>query len=218
MTKPTDAARGAARLPQYYRILRRFLQAGIYRCSSADIAAHTAYSAVAVRKDLARFGSCAKQGYGYHIKQLYTALGEYLGLQDQFRAVAVGAPAPLSLVTGHPLFAVHGIRLCGVICVGDASIATDTLSLTLSDLPDFCRTERVSLLVLLSPVEESLLHAAVDAGVCGILSLCDEDDAVRAVAQARGIAVRRLHPMDDLISLCCEMRLATQNESKENKT
>lgn len=216
MTKPTDAALGATRLPQYYRILRRFLQAGIYRCSSAEIAAHTAYSAVAVRKDLARFGGCAKQGYGYHVKQLYTALGEYLGLQDQFRAVAVGAAAPLSLVTEHPLFAVHGIRLCGAICTEQNAAAKDP-ALTLSDLPSLCRTAHASLLVLLSPVEESLLHAAVDAGVRGILSLCDEDDAVRAVAQARGIAVRRLHPMDDLISLCCEMRLAAQNQTKENK-
>lgn len=211
MTKSTDVRGAMTRLPQYYRILRHFLQEGIYRCSSAEIAAHTEYSAVAVRKDLARFAGCAKQGYGYYVKQLYQALCEYLGVHDQFRAVIVGEGDVLPLVVRHPLFSVHGIRLCGIVAQSDAP-SLDVTRITEADLPTFCRAQRVGLLVLLRPLPEPILRAAMEAGICGIFSLCEDDRATRAVAADCAIPVRCLHPVDDLISLCCEMK-HPQNEA-----
>ncbi len=216
MPKPSDRTAVLQRLPQYYRILRRFLQNGIYRCSSAEIAAQTEYSAVAVRKDLLRFSGCATKGYGYHVKPLYTMLGDYLGVRDAFRAVIVGDGMPQQLLCEHPLFAVHGIRLCGICSEHAPNPTTAPTHIRPDELVTFCRRERVSLLILLAPIDASLLTEAIAAGVCGVFSLCEDDTALREVAQQTSISYRTLHPMDDLISLCCEMKLA-QGEPTESK-
>lgn len=191
------------RLPQYYRILRRFLQQGIYRCSSEEIAAQTDCSPTAVRSDLRRFSGCAKQGYGYHVKQLYTALGNYLGVLDEFRAVLVGDGAAAQVICQHPLIAVHGIRLCGVFsqtCPAPLP-ASQTVTGTLAELGAFCRENGVSLLLLTEPIPVHVLDEAIAGGVKGIWNLSEEKLEARD-----GVLIREVHPFDTLISLCCALK------------
>ncbi len=206
MSESADSQKRLQRLPQYYRILKNFVQNGIFRCNSAQIAAHTAYSAVAVRRDLQPFAGCAKQGYGYHVKQLYTALGTYLGVRDQFRAVLVGHTAPLALLADHPLFSVHGIRLCGVCTTDDTTLPLPKTSA--DDLAQSIVRWDASLLILLSPLEKEQLKSAIDAGIVGVYSLCEEEEAVLDVCRAAAIPYRILHPMDALMALCCECKQA----------
>lgn len=203
MSNSTKSNAVLARFPQYYRILRRFLQQGIYRCSSEEIASQTDCSPTAVRSDLRRFSGCAKQGYGYHVKQLYTALGNYLGVLDEFRAVLIGDGASAQAICAHPLFAVHGIRLCGVF--------SHTLPMpfengeivrgTLDTLGAFCREREISLLLLTVPVAKEVID---DACANGIRAIWNVSEA--RVAPREGILIREIHPFDTLMSLCCELK------------
>ncbi len=190
---PRDSLALRARLPEYHRLLRQLLQQGIYRCSSQEIAAALSLSPTAVRSDLRRFSGCAKQGYGYHVKQLYTGLSSYLGIADEFRAVLVGSGSEAENVCKHPLIAVHGIRLSGVCDPNDEQ--------ALSELPEFCTHNGVSLLLLLVPLSKEILESLALAGIRGIWNLSES-----TLPHIPGVCVREIHPFDSLIALCCDLK------------
>ncbi len=194
-----DSPAFRARLPEYYRLLRQLLQQGVYRCSSKEIAAALSLSPTAVRSDLGRFSGCAKQGYGYHVKQLYTALSAYLGLGDEFRAVLVGNGSEAEHVRKHPLIAVRGIRLAGE---WDPAHQKEG-----SDLPAFCTQMGAVLLLLLEPLPKEVLEQLASAGIRGIWNL-----SAVTLPPIPGILVKEVHPFDSLISLCCDLKQAQSGE------
>ncbi len=195
-----DSPAFRARLPEYYRHLRHLLQQGVYRCSSKEIASALSLSPTAVRSDLGRFSGCAKQGYGYHVKQLYTALSAYLGIGDEFRAVLVGSGSEAENVRNHPLIAVRGVRLAGE---WDPCHPKEEM-----DLPAFCTQVGASLLLLLEPLPKEVLEQLGAAGIRGIWNL-----SMITLPPLGGILVKEVHPFDSLISLCCDLKQAQSGEN-----
>lgn len=197
------------RFPRYYRVLRAMISQGIYRCSSEEIAARCGYSPSAVRADLKRFSGCAKQGYGYQLSKLYPAIGEYMGINDRFRAVLVASGLLRNVIANQPIFSVHGIRLCAVVCQEEAALACPRIDR--ADLADFCRTHDVQLLLTAEPLTESELDACIAAGIKGIWNLSPQE-----LPKREGVALSQVHPMDSLIELCCALNQQPNTKKEES--
>ncbi len=193
------------RFPRYYRVLRTMISQGIYRCSSEEIAARCGCSPSLVRADLKRFAGCAKQGYGYQLSKLYPAIGEYLGVNDRFRAVLVASGLLRDVLATQPIFSVHGIRLCAVVGQGKADLPYPSLQRT--DLAEFCHENQIELLLIAEPFSDSELDACVRAGVKGIWNLSPEELSPR-----KGIAISQVHPIDSLMELCCALNQSQEQE------
>jgi len=99
------------RMPIYYRYLRTLVANDLMRVSSKGLARMLGVTPSLLRQDLCHFGGFGQQGYGYNVKQLYSAIGEVLGINDEFSAVIVGTGQLADAVSYMPMFTRHGVRL-----------------------------------------------------------------------------------------------------------
>lgn len=79
------------RLPRYLRCLRRLLLEQTLRVTSDDLSLLTGYTTAQIRSDLRPFGTAAQRGYGYAVKELYTAVAACLGLGEGYTAICIGS-------------------------------------------------------------------------------------------------------------------------------
>ena len=102
-----------ARLPRYYRVLRELLGADILRVRSTELARRMGCTPSRIRQDLSLLGGIGLQGYGYNVKDLYSAIGNALGIPSHFEAVVVaGKNRQLGrMLVSLPAFHTRGVTL-----------------------------------------------------------------------------------------------------------
>lgn len=68
------------RLPKYYRTLRNLIGNDILRTRSIDLARRMKITPSQVRQDFSYLGGVGHQGYGYNVKDLYSVIGNAIGI------------------------------------------------------------------------------------------------------------------------------------------
>lgn len=79
------------RLPRYYRFLSELNDQNIDKISSTKLAQIMNVTASQVRQDLNCFGGFGQQGYGYSVSQLKEEIKNILGLNNDYKAILIGA-------------------------------------------------------------------------------------------------------------------------------
>ena len=128
-----------ARLPRYYRYLRRLGSENVSRISSKDLAARMGLTASQIRQDLSCFGGFGQQGYGYSVETLIIELERILGIAGSRRAMLFGAGN-----LGRALLRNFNFSYCGVRPVAAFDIAPDIVGNAYRGIPVYA-SRRISL-------------------------------------------------------------------------
>lgn len=196
-----------ARLPRYYRYIRELFGSDVLRISSSELSSMLGITASQIRQDLSRIGQLGQQGYGYNVKDLYSGIGEVLGVNIGFGAVLAGLSGIGAALAAHPVFEMRGVKLRA--CFDDGLTGKEIAGMTIKpikELEDYCREKRIDILVLASERGQApdIAAAAVRAGVRGIWNFTGED--IRAGRAKNTLAVSDINLCDSLMCLCSRLR------------
>ena len=192
-----------ARLPRYYRYLRRLATENVSRISSKDLAARMGLTASQIRQDLSCFGGFGQQGYGYSVETLIIELERILGIAGSRRAILLGAGN-----LGRALLRNFNFSYCGVRPIAAFDVAPDIVGNayrgipvhSMDDLEVFMAREMADIAVLCVPgsAVDSLTERLVQAGIKGIWNFTNAELREEEI----GVAVENVHFSDSLMALC----------------
>ena len=192
-----------ARLPRYYRYLRRLGSENVSRISSKDLAARMGLTASQIRQDLSCFGGFGQQGYGYSVETLIIELERILGIAGSRRAMLFGAGN-----LGRALLRNFNFSYCGVRPVAAFDIAPDIVGNAYRGIPGYAMDEienvmsreQADIAVLCVPgaTAEELAARLVKAGIKGIWNFTNAELREEEI----GVAVENVHFSDSLMALC----------------
>ncbi len=197
------------RYPRYFRCLRELLMNGIMRVSSAELAERLGITPSQVRADLNGFGGAGQQGYGYHVKTLYTEISRELGAGDRMTAVILGGEASTVSYLAER-FEGRGVTTVAHVTEG---IGAEGLPLVPpTELEAFLGAHPADLAVVLEELSLGEDPAAWLAarGIRGIWNLTQRD-------MEAGIPVLNLPVGDILMSLCCDVRHAAEGKEESHE-
>ncbi|MHB1151180.1 MAG: redox-sensing transcriptional repressor Rex [Eubacteriales bacterium] len=194
------------RLPRYYRFARELLGADVLRISSSELSSMMGITASQIRQDLSLIGEFGLQGYGYNVKDLYSGVGDILGVNRNFSAVICGLSGIGIALANHSVFGARGVTLRALF--DDKLAGTEIAGLIVLPMHEFerwCSENKTDIAVLAVPRELAVetAGAAVRAGVCGIWNFTGED--LRADRAKNGITVANVNLHDSLMGLCCSL-------------
>lgn len=163
------------RLPAYLRLLECLRAEGKRLVSSEELARRLNISAAQIRKDLSYFGGFGKQGAGYAVDSLRTALRRILKVERD-RPVALIGMGDL----GHALaryggFANEGFFIAALFDNDPAKIGTQVGELLVQDVrqlgPVICALGiQIAILTVPASAAQSVTDVCVRAGVRAILN------------------------------------------------
>ena len=99
------------RIPVYARVLNGLKSSGKTVISSNDLGKLLQITPAQIRKDLSYFGKFGKQGRGYNIDYLLSALNEILGIDQEWKACLVGVGGLGRAIINYPGFSPHGFEI-----------------------------------------------------------------------------------------------------------
>ncbi len=164
------------RLSIYLRCLDQLEQEGVLTISSQELADRFHLNSAQIRKDLAYFGEFGIRGVGYNVAQLKEHLVNILGLNEERRAVIVGAGNLGTALAHYSGFNTGGFRIVGVLDNDPKRIGTQIPGgLVVEDvkfLPDIVKERNVHIAVITVPASaaQKVFDALVEAGVQAILN------------------------------------------------
>jgi len=180
-----------ARLPRYYRFLRSLAANDVMRVSSKSLAEMLDVTPSQLRQDLSMFGGFGQQGYGYNVRQLFSSIGEILGIGDDFSAVLVGHGPLADAVAALPLFTRHGVRLTARLYTADG-------------FEEYCAANAapdIAVLILDDP--DTAADAAFKANIKAILNYSPRELDPKRYA---GVYVSNSDISDALMAVCCVLK------------
>ncbi len=201
------------RLPRYHRYLGELLREGILRTSSQELSALMNVTASQIRQDLNCFGGFGQQGYGYNVKYLYGKISELLGVNENYRAVIVGAGNLGHALAATPMFERRGVHRAAMFDVNPELVGTTICGIPvyhIDSLYDFCKNENISIGVLTLPKQKAteVTEIMIKAGVRGIWNFANMELKI----DAPGVIIENIHLGDSLMKLCYELKDATEKE------
>ncbi|MGN0539408.1 MAG: redox-sensing transcriptional repressor Rex [Candidatus Fimenecus sp.] len=190
------------RLPRYYRFLGELKENGVVRISSKDLSEKMGFTASQIRQDLNCFGGFGQQGYGYNIESLYEEIGKILGVNNNRKAILIGAGNLGKAVALHMSFEARGFNLIGVFDRNQALSGQMLRGLPIRHIDglfNFCRdnSPTVAVLCIPSSAAEVLAPQLVDLGIKGFWNFSHYDIA----ANYPNVAVENVHLSDSLMTL-----------------
>ncbi len=205
------------RLPRYFRYLRELIRAGKMRISSEELSRLMNVTASQIRQDFNCFGGFGQQGYGYNVKYLYAKISEILGVNSNFRAVIIGAGNLGRALVRNPMFTKRGVSVVAMFDV-DPSVYDSTIGgvmvYPMSRFDEFCRENVVDIAVLTLPKENAVEVAErlVKCGVDGVWNFTGRE----LEGFADRLRIENVHLGDSLMTLCYELNMKREQDSKEN--
>ena len=214
-TKTAVSSAVIKRLPRYHRYLGDLLREGILRISSAELSRIMNVTASQIRQDFNCFGGFGQQGYGYNVKYLHSKISELLGVNENYRAVIVGAGNLGRALAATHMFERRGVKRVAMFDISPEVVGTKIYGIPvfpISELEDFCKKEKISIGVLSVPKEAAYAVSEImaNAGVKGLWNFAnmelklDRDDVI----------VENIHLGDSLMKLCYEIK--TKSEKADN--
>ena len=186
------------------------------RISSTELSSRLGLTASQIRQDLNCFGGFGQQGYGYIVDQLCDEIGSILGLQNQYKAILVGAGNLGQAIASHMNFSDDGFTLAGIFDSSPFKIGNRINGIEVLDmekLEQFCAREKPVMAVLCVPREavSELSDRLYELGIRSFWNFSHYDIAIRHP----DAIVENVHLNDSLMTLCYQINNASQHSDKE---
>lgn len=194
------------RLPRYYRFLSELNDQNIDKISSTKLAQIMNVTASQVRQDLNCFGGFGQQGYGYSVSQLKEEIKNILGLNNDYKAILIGAGNLGKAVAMHMNFEKLGFELIACFDNNEQKVGTKINGITVkneSELDDFCNTNHIDTAFLCIPrvCVENVLDKLYSHGIKNYWNFSHYD----INARYNDTMVENVHLSDSLMTLCYRM-------------
>lgn len=194
------------RLPRYYRYLSELLKLDIKRISSGDLSKKMNVTASQIRQDFNYFGGFGQQGYGYNVEYLYNAIGEILGLNNENRAIVVGAGNLGRALANHDAFERRGFKIMALFDINPDVCGKEVNGkkvFPLEELEGFIAENSINIGILTVPssfVKETA-DRLVKAGIQGMLNF-----GYTELESDFGVPVENVHLSDALMTLSYKLK------------
>lgn len=194
------------RLPRYYRFLSELNYQNIDKISSTKLAQIMNVTASQVRQDLNCFGGFGQQGYGYSVSQLKEEIKNILGLNNDYKAILIGAGNLGKAVAMHMNFEKLGFELIACFDNNEQKVGTKINGLTVkneTELDDFCNKNHIDTAFLCIPrvCVENVLDKLYSHGIKNYWNFSHYD----INARYNDTMVENVHLSDSLMTLCYRM-------------
>ncbi len=194
------------RLPRYYRFLSELNDQNIDKISSTKLAQIMNVTASQVRQDLNCFGGFGQQGYGYSVSQLKEEIKNILGLNNDYKAILIGAGNLGKAVAMHMNFEKLGFELIACFDNNEQKVGSKLNGLTVkneSELDDFCNKNHIDTAFLCIPrvCVENVLDKLYSHGIKNYWNFSHYD----INACYNDTMVENVHLSDSLMTLCYRM-------------
>ena len=194
------------RLPRYYRFLSELNDQNIDKISSTKLAQIMNVTASQVRQDLNCFGGFGQQGYGYSVSQLKEEIKNILGLNNDYKAILIGAGNLGKAVAMHMNFEKLGFELIACFDSNVQKVGSKLNGITVkneSELDDFCNKNHIDTAFLCIPrvCVENVLDKLYSHGIKNYWNFSHYD----INARYNDTMVENVHLSDSLMTLCYRM-------------
>ena len=194
------------RLPRYYRFLSELNDQNVDKISSTKLAQIMNVTASQVRQDLNCFGGFGQQGYGYSVKQLQKEIENILGLNNNYKAILIGAGNFGSAVAKHLDFKRLGFEFTACFDKDEAKVGTQLGKLKVqneTELELFCSKHKIDAAFLCIPKlsVENTLNRLYKIGIKNYWNFSHFDIS----AKYKDTIVENVHLSDNLMTLCYRM-------------
>ena len=194
------------RLPRYYRFLSELNDQNIDKISSTKLAQIMNVTASQVRQDLNCFGGFGQQGYGYSVSQLKEEIKNILGLNNDYKAILIGAGNLGKAVAMHMNFEKLGFELIACFDNNEQKVGSKLNGITVkneSELDDFCNKNYIDTAFLCIPrvCVENVLDKLYSHGIKNYWNFSHYD----INARYNDTMVENVHLSDSLMTLCYRM-------------
>ncbi|MFP4267800.1 MAG: redox-sensing transcriptional repressor Rex [Spirochaetaceae bacterium] len=161
------------RLPRYLNILEKMLDAGKTTVSATDIAEMLDLKPIQIRKDMAFTGIVGKPKIGYSTDTLVRTIKEFLGWNQQTKAVLIGAGSLGTALTGFEGFSRRGLNIVGIFDNNERKTGSPVYGRPIRPMNEFAELvqfHEVKLGIIAVPQEnaQQVADTMVEAGICGI--------------------------------------------------
>jgi len=102
------------RLAIYYRFLSNLFANGYTNITSSELGEKLGIPPTQIRKDLSYFGEFGRKGVGYNVSELISSLGKILGINQNRKAVLVGAGNLGRALVNYQNFKKIGLQITNV--------------------------------------------------------------------------------------------------------
>lgn len=197
------------RLPRYYRFLSELNEQNIDRISSTKLANIMNITASQVRQDLNCFGGFGQQGYGYSVSQLKDEIKNILGLNNNYKAILIGAGNLGKAVAMHMSFEKLGFELVGCFDNNEKKIGQQLNNIIVKhedELEDFCSYNHIDTAFLCIPriCVENVLDKLYALGIKSYWNFSHYD----ITRHHSDTVVENVHLSDSLMTLSYRMNNA----------
>ena len=194
------------RLPRYYRFLSELNDQNIDKISSTKLAQIMNVTASQVRQDLNCFGGFGQQGYGYSVSQLKEEIKNILGLNNDYKAILIGAGNLGKAVAMHMNFEKLAIELIASFDINEQKFGSKLNGITVkneSELDEFCNKNHIDTAFLCIPrvCVENVLDKLYSHGIKNYWNFSHYD----INARYNDTMVENVHLSDSLMTLCYRM-------------
>lgn len=194
------------RLPRYYRFLSELNDQKVDRISSTKLAQIMNVTASQVRQDLNCFGGFGQQGYGYSVSQLKDEIKNILGLNNDYKAILIGAGNLGKAVAMHMNFEKLGFELIACFDNNEKKVGQQLNNIFVkseTELVEFCKQNHVDSAFLCIPrvCVENVLDKLYALGIKNYWNFSHYDIS----AKYSDTLVENVHLSDNLMTLCYRM-------------
>ena len=176
------------------------------KISSTKLAQIMNVTASQVRQDLNCFGGFGQQGYGYSVSQLKEEIKNILGLNNDYKAILIGAGNLGKAVAMHMNFEKLGFELIACFDNNEQKVGSKLNGITVkneSELDDFCNKNHIDTAFLCIPrvCVENVLDKLYSHGIKNYWNFSHYD----INARYNDTMVENVHLSDSLMTLCYRM-------------
>ena len=164
------------------------------------------FTASQIRQDLNCFGGFGQQGYGYSVSQLKEEIKNILGLNNDYKAILIGAGNLGKAVAMHMNFEKLGFELIACFDSNEQKVGSKLNGITVkneSELDDFCNKNHIDTAFLCIPrvCVENVLDKLYSHGIKNYWNFSHYD----INARYNDTMVENVHLSDSLMTLCYRM-------------
>lgn len=161
------------RLPTYLHILKRLEREGHEYVSTTALINELDFKPILVRKDLVLMGIPGKPRMGYFLKDMISAIENYLGWNKIDEAFLVGAGSLGQALLGHKPFEENGLKIIAGFDIDPKKIGSEIHGkkiFPLSKLGEMVKRMGVRVGIITVPWQEAqnVADILVEAGIWGI--------------------------------------------------
>ncbi|NUM34136.1 MAG: redox-sensing transcriptional repressor Rex [Candidatus Brocadiae bacterium] len=156
------------RLPIYHQYLKKIDKEDFISCTT--IANDLCLEAIQVRKDISLTGIVGKPQVGYSVKQLMSAIEDFLGWNNVMDAFLVGVGSLGSAILGYKGFEKYGLNILAGFDVDDSKVGTEIHRKKIyhiEKLPSLIKRMKIKIGILTLPAScaQEIANTMVEAGI-----------------------------------------------------